>query len=155
MTMTTIMIAPFFTAIIQHKIVLTMMTPMTRTPWPTTPLIIPLALMGITTYYDYDNDDDDDDSYASSSSEEDYASYNTNVIIDMFGNKYTIDENDNDILYEDGDNDEPMTIQAAQRQINAIPARCNTDSSIKEFTDRTKQEYTKFFSRNQTVLYPL
>ena len=41
---------------------------MTRTPWPTTPLIIPLVLMGITstTYYDYDNDDDADDSYTSS-----------------------------------------------------------------------------------------
>ena len=77
------------------------------------------------------------------------------MIIDMYGNRYTIDKNDSAILYEDGDNDKPMTIQAAQRQINAIPAGCNTDSSIKEFTDRAKQEYTKFFSRNQTVLYLL
>ena len=41
--------------------------------------------------------------------------------------------------------DKRMTLQAAQRQINAILAGCTTASSIKEFTDRAKQEYDKFF----------
>ena len=49
----------------------------------------------------------------------------------MYGHTYTIDENDNAILYED-DNDKLTTIQAAQRQINTIISGCHTASSIKE-----------------------
>ena len=42
----------------------------------------------------------------------------------MYGNVFTIDNDENVILYEDGDDDEkPMTTQAPQRQINAILAR--------------------------------
>jgi hypothetical protein len=43
----------------------------------------------------------------------------------MYGNTYTIDKNDGAILYEDGDG-KPMTIQAAQQQINAILTGYNT-----------------------------
>ena len=71
-------------------------------------------------YYDDDGDDDD----SSSSSDKDCAPYNTDVIFDMYGNVFTIDNDENVILYEDGDDDEkPMTTQAPQRQINAILAR--------------------------------
>ena len=37
----------------------------------------------------------------------------------MYSNKFTIDDNDNTIPNDD-DNDKPITIQAAQHQINAI-----------------------------------
>ena len=63
----------------------------------------------------------------------------------MYGNVFTIDNDENVILYEDGDDDEkPMTTQAPQRQINAILARWYTASSITEFTacDATAR-YTK------------
>ena len=95
---------------------------------------------------DYDNDDDDDDdSYTyCSSDEDDYYNYNhtPNVIFDMHGNQFTIDDNDNMVPYDD----KPMTLQAAQRQINAILAGCNTASSIKEFTDQAMKEYDEFFA---------
>ena len=88
--------------------------------------------------YDDDDDDNDDDSYnTSSSSEEDY-DYNTNVIIDMYGNKYTI--TDNGIVPCDND-DTPRTIQAAQRQINATLVNHTTTSFIKDFNNQTKREY--------------
>ena len=58
----------------------------------------------------------------------------------MHGNQFTIDNNDNVPPFDD----EPMTLQAAQRQINAILAGCKTTSTIKAFTDRAKQEYGKF-----------
>ena len=48
---------------------------------------------------------------------------------------HIIDENDDAILYEDGD-DKPTTIQATQRQINVIIAWCHTASSIKESSNR-------------------
>ena len=41
--------------------------------------------------------------------------------------------------------DKPMTIQAAQRQINAILAGCTTASSIKEFTNQAKRKQDEFF----------
>ena len=51
--------------------------------------------------------------YASSSSEEDYYNH-TNVIIDMYGNIFTIDGNDTIIPYNNEDNNnKPITIQAA------------------------------------------
>ena len=59
------------------------------------------------------------------------ASYhNPNLIIDMYGNTITIDDNNNIIPYDDDDEDDvkPITIQAAQRQINAILASRTTCS---------------------------
>ena len=59
------------------------------------------------------NDDNDDEQYASSySDKDDYYNTINNVIINMYGNRYTIVvENDNDILYEyENGGDEPMTI---------------------------------------------
>ena len=95
----------------------------------------------------YDDDDDDDDSYASSSSEEGY-DYNTNIIIDMYGNQYTI--TDNDIVPCDND-DKPRTIQAAQREINAILAGRTSTSSIEDFTSQAKREYDGFFLPNKNA----
>ena len=43
------------------------------------------------------------------------------------------------------DEDECVTIQAAQRQINDIIAGCTTASSIKEFTACTKGKYDDAF----------
>ena len=93
-------------------------------------------------YLDADNDDDDDDdSYTyCSSDEDDYYNNTPKVIFDMHGNQFTLD--DNKLVPYD---DKPMTLQAAQRQINAILAGCTTASSIKEFTDRARQEYDEFF----------
>ena len=99
-------------------------------------------------YADDNNDDDDNDSYASSSSDEDYYNH-TNVIIDMYGNKYTVNDDNNIIPYDDDDDDDddkPMTIQAAQRQINAILAGRTPTTSIEDFTNQTKHEYDEFFS---------
>ena len=59
----------------------------------------------------------------------------------MHGNQFTIDENDNMVPYDD----KPMTLQAAQRQINAILVGCTTASSIKEFTDQAKRKHDEFF----------
>ena len=96
--------------------------------------------------YDTDDDDDDDDSYASCSSDEDhYDSYNPNLIIDMYGNAFTLDENDLISHDDDDDDDKPMTIQAAQRQISAILAGRTTTTSIKDFTNQAKREYDEFF----------
>ena len=99
--------------------------------------------------YDDDDDDDDNDSYESSSSDEDYYNY-ANVIIDMYGNTLTIDDNDNIIPHDDDDNDKPITIQAAQWQINAILSGCTTASSIKEFTNHTKRKQDDFFLPKKT-----
>ena len=62
-------------------------------------------------------------------SEED-SYHNPNLIIDMYGNTITIDDNNNIIPYDDDDEDDvkPITIQAAQRQINAILAGRTTCS---------------------------
>ena len=81
-------------------------------------------------YNDYNDDEDDDDnSYASSYSKED-SYHNPNLIIDMYGNTITIDDNNNIIPYDDDDKDNVklITIQAAQRQINAILAGRTTRS---------------------------
>ena len=89
-------------------------------------------------YDEYDDlaydDDDDNDSYASSSSDEDYYTH-ANVIIDMYGNIFTTDDND----------DMPMTIKAAQRQINALLAGRTTASSITAFTKQAKRKHDEFF----------
>ena len=96
------------------------------------------------TYGDDDDDNNDDDSYASSSSEE---GYDNNVLTDMYGNQYTIN-NDGVVPHDDT----PMTIiQAAQRQLNAILARCNTTSTIKAFTNRARQEYDAFSLPNKNT----
>ena len=91
------------------------------------------------------DDGDDDDSYASSTSE-DYYNHD-NVIIDMYGNKFTIDDNDNITPYADDDNDKPVTIQTAQRQINAILAGRTNTSAITAFTNQAQREYDEFFLR--------
>ena len=96
-------------------------------------------------YADDNNDDDDNDSYASSSSDEDYN--NPNLITDLYDNTFTIDDNDNISPYDDDDdnNNKPMTIEAAQRQINALLAGRTSASSIKTFTNQAKREYDEFF----------
>ena len=96
-------------------------------------------------YDDEEDDTDDDDSYASSSSEEGYG-YNLNVIIDMYGNKYTTTDNNVIVPCDEVDDYTPMTIQAAQRQINAILAGRTTTDSIKAFTNQAKREYDEFLS---------
>ena len=66
-----------------------------------------------------DDDDDDDNSYASYSisSEDEFNFYNNtpnpNVIFDMHGSQFTIDNNDNVVPYDN----KPITLQGAQRQI--------------------------------------
>ena len=65
----------------------------------------------------------------------------------MHGNQFTIDENDNMAPYDD----KPMTLQAAQRQINAILGGCTTASSIKEFTDQAKRKHDEFFLPNKNA----
>ena len=79
-------------------------------------------------------------------SDEDYN--HANVIIDMYGNTFTIDDNDNIIPHDDDDdnNNKPITIQAAQRQINAVLTGRTTASSITAFTNQAKREYDEFFS---------
>ena len=105
--------------------------------------------------YDYDggwyDDDDDDDSYKYCSSDEDdyYNNNNTpNVIFDMHGNQFTIDDNGNMVPY--AYDDKPLTLQAAQRQINAILAGCTTASSITKYTDQAKRENDEFFLPKNT-----
>ena len=66
----------------------------------------------------------------------------------MHGNQFTIDNNDNVVPHIV---DKPMTIQAAQRQINAILAGCTTASSITEFTNQAKLEYDAFFAPTKTT----
>lgn len=70
--------------------------------------------------YAIDNNHDyGDDSCTFFSSDEGY-DYNTNVMIDMHGNRFQIIEIDNAIPYDD---DEKLTtIQAVQQQINTICA---------------------------------
>ena len=64
----------------------------------------------------------------------------------MYGNKYNLNDDDNIIPYDDDDDDDkPMTIQAAQRQINAILAGRTTTSSIKAFTKQAKRKHDEFF----------
>ena len=46
--------------------------------------------------------------------------------------------------------DKPMTLQAAQRQINAILAGCTTASSITEFTNQAKRKQDEFFLPKKT-----
>ena len=88
---------------------------------------------------DDDDDDDDDDSYTyCSSDDDDYYDNAPNVLFDMHGNQFTIDKM---VPYDD----KPMTLQAAQRQINAILAGCTTTSSIKEFTNQAKRKQDEFF----------
>ena len=90
------------------------------------------------------NDDDDDDSYTYGSSDKDNYhnnNNNPNVIFDMQGNQFTIDDNENVVPYLDT----PMTLQAAQRQINAILTGCTTASSIKEFTNQAELKHAEFF----------
>ena len=107
--------------------------------------------------YAYDDDDDDDendddDSFASSSSDEDeYSHHNNtpNVIFDMHGNQFNIDAND--VLSYADDDDKPITIQAAQRQMNAILAGHTTTSSIEDFTNQAKREYDGFFLPNKNA----
>ena len=97
---------------------------------------------------DNDDDDDDDDSYSyCSSDDDDYYNHTPNVIFDMHGNQFTIDKNANMIPYDD----KPMTLQAAQRQINAILAGCTTAGSIKEFTDQAKRKHDEFFLPNKNA----
>ena len=55
----------------------------------------------------------------------------------MHGNQFTIDDNDNVVPYDD----KRLTLQAAQRQINAILAGCTSASSIKEFTNQTERKH--------------
>ena len=93
---------------------------------------------------DNDNDDDDDDSYTYCSSNKDgyyNNNYTPNVIFDMYGNQFTIDNDDNVVPSVD----KPMTLQAAQRQIHAIIAGCITASTIKAFTDQAKHKHDDFF----------
>ena len=79
-------------------------------------------------------------------SDEDYN--HANVIIDMYGNTFTIDDNENIIPYDDDDNNDnkPITIQAAQWQINTVLTGRTTASSITAFTNQAKREYDEFFS---------
>ena len=96
--------------------------------------------------YDYNDDYNDDDLYASCSSEEDHydSCNNPNLIIDMYGNAFKIDENDAAVPCDNND-DTHMTIQTAQRQINAILAGCTTASSIAKYTDQAKRKNNEFF----------
>ena len=134
-----------------------MMRLMTRTPWTTTPLIMymPLVLtiippvMMVMINYDggwYDDDDNDCYTYCSSN-KVDYYNNTPNIIFDIHGNQFTIDDNDNVVPYDN----KPMTLQAAQRQINAILAGCTTASSIKEFTDQAKRKHDEFFLPKKTA----
>ena len=107
-------------------------------------MIIPMypLLVKKTTYYNYDH---------------------TNVIIDMYGNKFKIDANNNNVIpcdgnddIDDDDVDDKLTIiQDAQQQINAILARCNAillfNSTIKAFTNQaSRRKYDKFFLSKTT-----
>ena len=65
----------------------------------------------------------------------------------MHGNQFTTDDKDNVVPYDN----KPMTIQAAQRQINAILSGCTTASTIKAFTETAKQEYDDFFLPKTTA----
>ena len=69
----------------------------------------------------------------------------------MYGNAFKINDDDNIIPYDDDDADKPVTIQAAQRQINAILAGRTTTGSINDFTSQAKREYDEFFSPNKTA----
>ena len=55
---------------------------------------------------------------------------------------YKVDAND--VLSYADDDDKPVTIQAAQRQINAILGGRTTASTMKAFTNRARQEYDEF-----------
>ena len=83
--------------------------------------------------------------------------YNTNILIGMHGNRFTLNDNNTVVPSNNGD-DKPMTIQAAQRQINVILVKCNIIRSIKEFTDQAKCEYDAFFCPKQgdcVIVLPL
>ena len=73
----------------------------------------------------------------------------------MHGNQFSIDNNDNVVPYEYYDT--PMTIQAAQQQINAIlsgrTTATATASSIMAFTNQAKREYDEFFPPNKNADY--
>ena len=73
--------------------------------------------------------------------EDDYYNNTPKVIFDMHGNPFTIDDNDNMVPYDE----KPMTLQDAQRQINAILAGCTTASSIKAFATQAKHKHDEFF----------
>ena len=64
----------------------------------------------------------------------------------MHDNQFIIDDNDM-VPYDE----KPMTIQAAQRQINAILAGCNTTSTMKAFTNQARHKYDEFFSTNKNA----
>ena len=110
-------------------------------------------------YNDYDEDDDDDDdgeeedddddSYTSSYSKED-SYHNPNLIINMHGKTVQIDVNDNVIYYAD-DDATTMTIQTAQKQINALLSELTTASSITAFINQAKHEYDELFSPKKNV----
>jgi hypothetical protein len=67
----------------------------------------------------------------------------------MHGNQFNIDAND--VLSYADDDDKPITIQAAQRQMNAILAGRTTTSSIEDFTNQAKREYDGFFLPNKNA----
>ena len=61
----------------------------------------------------------------------------------MHGSRFTIDNNN--VVPYDNDDEKPMTIQAAQQQINTILARYHTASSIKESSNRAAACTKAFF----------
>ena len=65
----------------------------------------------------------------------------------MHGHPFTIDDNDKMVPYVD----KPITLQAAQRQMNAILAGCTTASSIKAFTEQAKRKHDDFFLPKKTA----
>ena len=73
----------------------------------------------------------------------------------MYGDRFTIDDNDDIIPYDDdADDDKPIKIQTAQRKMNAILAGWTTASSIIEFIDHTPSTNMKhFFSKKSQ--YPI
>ena len=99
-----------------------------------------------------DDDDDDDDSYIyCSSDEDDYYNNNPNVIFDMHGNQCTIDDNDNVVPYDN----KPMTLQAAQRQINAILAGCTTPLVLlRNLPNKPSKDTTISFFLRRPIVQP-
>ena len=76
----------------------------------------------------------------------------------MHGNQFSIDNNDNVVPYEYQDT--PMTIQAAQQQINAILSGRTTATACYcqfyhglYFTNQAKREYDEFFPPNKNADY--
>ena len=101
----------------------------------------------------YDNNDDNNSYTYCSSNKDNYYNNTPNVIFDMHGHQFTIDDNDNMVPYDDK---QPLTLQATQRQINAILALPDAPLLVLSSNLPTKPNantMSSFSPRRPIVLY--